>query len=410
MINTWQHKTWGEVVELKYGKAIRGYKDLDSGFRVFGSNGPIGYAEEPLFKGPGVILGRKGAYRGVEYSASDFSVIDTAYSVEPIVEMNMRWLYYAIQYYGLGEIDDGSPIPSTTRAAVYVRELYLPSIEEQKLIAKVLGEIDDKIVLSQLMNETLEVTAQAIFKDWFVDFGPVKRKLSGETDAVKILGGLITDPDRAASIATLFPDSLRDDGLPSGFGIEPLGNKLTIKRGGSPRPIKDFMSPSGWPWVKIADATAIQEPFLYKTKGFIKPEGLKKTVKLQPGDLILSNSATPGLPKFLMIEACIHDGWLHFPEIHHFTKQYLYLLFKEIRRELVIRGNGSVFTNLKTDILRNYDVVIPPVELIQNFDRIMSGLFSKLQANTEESQTLAETRDYLLPRLMSGEVRVGDSL
>ena len=139
MRSDWRKSTWGDEVTLSYGKALRGYQSGTSGFRVFGSNGPIGWTDKPLANGPGVILGRKGAYRGVHFSESPFFVIDTAYYVEPNSEMDMRWLYYAIQHYKLGEIDDGSPIPSTTRAAVYPRELDVPPIQVQRGIADTLG-------------------------------------------------------------------------------------------------------------------------------------------------------------------------------------------------------------------------------------------------------------------------------
>ena len=91
----------------------------------------------------------------------------------------MRWLYYTIIHHRLGEIDDGSPIPSTTRAAVYVRGLGVPPIDEQVAIAAVLGSIDDKIEVLQETNSTLERVARAIFKSWFVDFDPVRAKAEG---------------------------------------------------------------------------------------------------------------------------------------------------------------------------------------------------------------------------------------
>ncbi|HEX7011951.1 MAG TPA: restriction endonuclease subunit S, partial [Steroidobacteraceae bacterium] len=88
-----------------------------------------------------MILGRKGAYRGVEYSKNPFYVIDTAYYVVPKKELDIRWIYYAFKHYKLGEIDDGSPIPSTTRAAVSVVEVDVPPIEEQRAIAHILGTL-----------------------------------------------------------------------------------------------------------------------------------------------------------------------------------------------------------------------------------------------------------------------------
>src|SRR5262245_4161833 len=138
MAGEWRGSTWGEEITLEYGKALRGYDARKGPYRVFGPNRPIGWATEPLAKGPGVSRGRKGAYRGVQFSRDPFFVIDTAYYVVPKSELDMRWLYYAIQHYKLGEIDDGSPIPSTTRAAVYMLELDVPPPNEQRAIAHIL--------------------------------------------------------------------------------------------------------------------------------------------------------------------------------------------------------------------------------------------------------------------------------
>lgn len=236
-MNSWRPSTWGDEISLEYGKAIRGYESARGSVRVFGSNGPIGWTEKPLAKGPGVILGRKGAYRGVQYSEDEFFVIDTAYYVVPKTDLDMRWLYYAIQYHKLGEIDDGSPIPSTTRAAVYVRELDVPPKDVQKEIARVLGAIDDKIDLNRRINQTLEAMAQAIFKSWFVDFDPVKAKIvaieqgqdllraamraiSGKTDAE--LDQMPREHhDQLAATAALFPDEMQESEL----GEIPMGWK-----------------------------------------------------------------------------------------------------------------------------------------------------------------------------------------
>lgn len=164
MAPEWRASTWGQEISLEYGKALRGHEEAHGQYRVFGSNGPIGWTTEPLAQGPGVVLGRKGAYRGVQYSSMPFFVIDTAYYVVPKTNLDMRWLYYAIKHYKLGEIDDGSPIPSTTRAAVYVRDLDVPPSNEQRAIAHILGTLDDKIELNRRMNETLEAMARALFK------------------------------------------------------------------------------------------------------------------------------------------------------------------------------------------------------------------------------------------------------
>ncbi|MGR5194905.1 restriction endonuclease subunit S [Vibrio rotiferianus] len=304
-------------------------------------------------------------------------------------------------------------------------EVRIPALSEQKNTVKILKALNEKIVLNTQINQTLEQMAQTLFKSWFVDFDPV---IDNAQDAISS-GKKVDIPEvfearverRKAvresadfkplpdDVRQLFPREFEENELgviPVGWEAKPLGEFLTIKRGGSPRPIKDFVVPEGYPWTKIADATANDNPFIFKTKEFIREEGLRKTVYLKKGTLILSNSATPGLPRFLDLDACIHDGWLHFPEKKHFTDSYLYQLFLHIRKLLVAQGNGSVFTNLKTDILRNHVVLVPPKELVDLYEQQSSTLLEAVKAKSIESNQLALLRDTLLPKLISGELRL----
>ncbi|MEZ8013714.1 restriction endonuclease subunit S [Vibrio sp. FF112] len=292
--------------------------------------------------------------------------------------------------------DTGSTIPLINLGVLRALPIPVAPLDAQVKIRKILESFDKKIEVNQKTNKTLEQMAQAIFKSWFVDFDPVKAKMNGE------------QPEGMdAATASLFPEKLVESELgliPEGWEAKPLGDFLTIKRGGSPRPIKDFIVPDGYPWTKIADATANDNPYIFKTKEFIKEEGLKKTVYLKKGTLILSNSATPGLPRFLDLDACIHDGWLHFPEKKHFTDSYLYQLFLHLRKHLISQGNGSVFTNLKTDILRNQMVLVPPKDLVDIYEMHAGKFLETVKAKSVESNQLAKLRDTLLPKLLSGEI------
>lgn len=243
--------------------------------------------------------------------------------------------------------------------------------EVQKNIASILGTLDDKIEENERINNNLEQQAQALFKSWFVDFEPF------------------------------------DGQIPDAWESGVLGDFVEIKRGGSPRPIQNYLSDSGLHWLKISDATSISSPFINEIKEYIIEEGLKKTVFLKAGNLVLSNSATPGLPKILDIDTCIHDGWLYFPS-SKLSNEYLYLYFKYIRNNLVALGNGSVFTNLKTDILKNYPTNLPSADVLNEFDGIIKPIFSMILSNTRETKRLIEIRDTLLPKLMSGELDVSD--
>lgn len=250
-------------------------------------------------------------------------------------------------------------------------ELPFPDIEIQKNIASILKVLDDKICLNNKINKNLEQQAEALFKAWFLDYIPW------------------------------------NGNVPSSWIDGKLGDFTDIKRGGSPRPIQKYLSNSGLRWLKISDVTSLQTPFVIDIKDHIIEDGLKKTVLLKEGSLVLSNSATPGIPKILDVDSCIHDGWLYFPQ-SKFSREYLYLYFKYIRQQLVNLSNGSVFNNLKTDILKNYPTILPDKETLQRFDSIVNPIFLEIQNRTRESHQLVDIRDALLPKLMSGELDVSD--
>jgi len=161
-----------------------------------------------------------------------------------------------------------------------------------------------------------------------------------------------------------------------------------ITRGASPRPIKDFISNEGMPWVKIADATSAESRFIEQTKERIKLEGVEKSKSVFPGDLILSNSATPGLPMFMKIEACIHDGWMLLRNFRGLNKRFAYWLLLHERKSLVMHGNGSVFVNLKTDILKDHEVVIPDEAEQERIADILDSIAEKIELNRQIKQTL----------------------
>ena len=286
------------------------------------------------------------------------------------------YLYYLICSPAVREPAIKSMVGSSGRQRVQTDvvknlEICVPSLHEQQKIGSLLRSIDDRIELNRRINNNLEQQATALFESWFVNHEPW-------------------------------------DGIqPSGWTNAPLGSFVEIKRGGSPRPIQDYLSDSGLRWLKISDVTSLSSPFVFEVKEHIKEEGLRKTVFLHAGELVLSNSATPGIPKILDVDTCIHDGWLYFPK-SELSKYYLYLFFKHIRKELVSLGNGSVFTNLKTDILKAFPVTKADKTTLKEFDALVAPLFDAMLNAVRENFKLAALRDFLLPKLMSGELDVSD--
>lgn len=318
------------------------------------------------------IVGTIGLIAKIDKELNNASLTENCVKLVNLQNIDASYLYYFLtSNLGQNEINKNTVGAVQKKLPIYgVQNLIIrhPLPPEQKSIAAILTSFDDKIELLQAQNKTLEETAQTIFKEWFGKYQ---------------IG----------------------DELPEGWKVGAIGDILEIKRGSSPRPIQDYLSDNGYRWLKISDATATACPFIFDIKEHIKPEGLKNTVLKKAGDIVLSNSATPGMPKILAIDTCIHDGWMHFPS-SKVSNEYLYLLFISIRPNLVQQGSGSVFTNLKTDILREYAIVIPPENVFVDFDKLIKPLFDKILVNASQIQTLTQTRDELLPKLMSGDIRV----
>ena len=327
------------------------------------------FLKKSKLEGGEIIISNVGAYAGTVFLAPKLyrpMTLGPNSIMMNFISGNMFYYYWLKSPMGkflLDGIISGSAQPKFNKTTFRQMQVPVPPLSEQNSIASILSSLDDKIDLLHRQNATLEKMAETLFRQWFIE-------------------------------------EAKED-----WDVKPLGSLVTVKRGSSPRPIQDYLSDTGLRWLKISDATKENSPYIFEIKEYIKIEGLNKTTHLKAGTLVLSNSATPGIPKILLVDSCIHDGWLHFPK-SHFSNEFLYLLFKKIRPELLQQGNGSIFTNLKTDILKEYRIPIPDKESLLFFDNKVKQVFEKILNNTTQIRTLTALRDVLLPKLMSGEVRV----
>ena len=271
-------------------------------------------------------------------------------------------------------------------------DIIVPPLSEQKKIASVLSALDDKIALNKKMNQKLEAMAKRLYDYWFVQYNfPDKNG-----HPYKTTGGPMT-----------YNPTLKRE-IPAGWEVVQFQDLCTVKRGASPRPIDDFMDESkqGMPWVKISDATSCESPFLIQIKEFIIREGVSKSVQVKPATLIVSNSASPGIPKFIQIDACVHDGWLVILDYKEPYKYYLYYTIQILRYNLLNMANGSIFKNLKTDYLKEYNCVNPPKEVLNAFHNEIKKYMDLILHIEKETIKLTALRDKLLPLLMNGQVVV----
>jgi len=401
----WRDSTWGEEITLEYGKALRDYSEAAGAVRVYGTNGPIGWTDTPLAQGPGVILGRKGAYRGVHFSPDPFFVIDTAYYVVPKAELDMRWLYYAIIHYQLGQIDDGSPIPSTTRAAVYPRAIAVPRLGEQRSIAAVLGSLDDKIEQNRRTARALERLARAIFRAWFVDFEPVKAKAEGATSFPSMPQEVFD------ALPTRFVDS--DIGpVPEGWAVKAIGDVVTAKGGGTP----STKSPEFWDggehcWATPRDMSRLSHPILLDTVRRITDAGVNSISSgvLPVGTVLMSSRAPVGYLAISGVPTAINQGFIAMvcdgPLPPTYVLNWAFTSMETIKSH----ASGTTFAEISKKNFRPLPVVVPTTDVIVAYRRSADPLFDLLTAWVKESTRLAAMRDYLLPKLLSGQVRVGEA-
>ena len=398
MAGEWRSSIWGDEISLKYGKALRDYDIAHGKFRVYGSNGPIGWTACPLAPGPGVILGRKGAYRGVEYSPDPFFVIDTAYYVVPKTELDMRWLYYAIKHYKLGEIDDGSPIPSTTRAAVYVQDLEVPPINEQRAIAHILGTLDDKIQLNRRMNETLEAMARALFKSWFVDFEPVRAKMEGRWRKGESLPGL------PAHLYDLFPDSFEESELgeiPRGWQVQGLDEIANFLNGLALQKYPPGDGPT-LPVIKIAQLRKGGTDSADRCTAAIPAEFV-----INDGDILFSWSGSLECILWAGDRGALNQHLFKVTSTR-FPKWFYYLWVHEHLASFrhTAAGKATTMGHIQRHHLSDAKVVVPESIVLGAANKMITPTIEQIIQRRVESRALTTLRDTMLPKFVYGQLRV----
>lgn len=267
----------------------------------------------------------------------------------------------------------------------------LPDLQTQTYIGNLASSIDKKIENNNKIIEELLDMAKTIYDYWFLQF----EFPNEEGKPYKSSGGRM-----------VWCNELKRE-IPENWRCVQFQEVCQVRRGASPRPIDEFMDEThkGMPWIKISDATSSDSPFLTRIKEHIIMSGVPKSVHVVPGTLIVSNSATPGIPKFVQLDACVHDGWLVVDDYKDFYKYYLYFVVKMVRSGLLNIASGSIFKNLKTDYLKEYLCVNPDERTLYKFNEAISMIMDKLLQAQNENQELNEMRNDLLQILLSGQIK-----
>jgi len=299
---------------------------------------------------------------------------------------------------------DGTRMPRAQWECVSRIEKPIPPIQEQQAIACILGALDDKIELNRQMCKTLEDTAQAIFKSWFVDFDPVHAKAAGKQPK-----GMNSE------IAALFPDSFEDTdqgSIPKGWSIRSIGEMVKVYGGGTPSTRElNYWIDGIHPFCTPKDMAALPEPILLSTERKISDYGLAKisSGQLPIGTVLLSSRAPIGYLAISRIPVSINQGIIamvcdfRFPNIYalHWTKTNLGMI--------VSQANGSTFLEISKNNFRLIKAIVPTVEVLNSFMGLVEPLYLGIESLLLENELLNAMRDELLPKLISGNLRIRDA-
>ncbi|MBZ4690939.1 MAG: restriction endonuclease subunit [Cereibacter sp.] len=316
-------------------------------------------------------------------------------------DLDYRYLKYAllVEQASLRRFSYGS-----THQTIYYPELKAfhicaPSRAEQARIADVLQMLDDKIELNRKTAATLEEMARALYRSWFVDFDPVHARAEGRAPA-----------PMDSVTAALFPDSIGEDGLPVGWETSTIGAVAEVV-GGSTPPTKEerFWIGGEHAWATPKDLSNLGQAFLFETERKVTPDGLAKiTSRLSPpGTLLLSSRAPIGYLALATMPVAVNQGFIAIRETASISGIEAYFWCAENMDLIHASANGSTFQEISKQNFRPLAYTLAPAPVRDAFN-VDAGLwFARMRELMAENRTLATLRDSLLPRLMSGELRVG---
>ena len=279
-------------------------------------------------------------------------------------------------------------------------ELPIPPLRVQHRTGALLDALDDKIELNRRMNETLEAMARALFKSWFVDFEPVRAKIEGRDTGL---------PDH---VAELFPSRFHDEGLPAGWRLSQIGREVRIVGGATPRTTEPaFWDGGEHHWATPKDLSRLPSPVLLNTDRKITDAGVDKISSglLPVGTVLMSSRAPIGYLAIAGVPTAVNQGFMAM--ICTGLLPNIFVLFWCEQQLGYIKGvsGGSTFAEISKQVFRAVPVVIPPAEILLAYSSVVGPIFDRLVANSREAISLARTRDLLLPKLISGVLRVPDS-
>ena len=391
----WKEYRLGEVVNILDYKRIplssAERKTREGGFPYYGAQGIIDYIDDYIFDGTYLLIAEDGENLKskkqdiAQLAHGKYWVNNHAHIVESNGICDIRYLCYILNNIDLSGYITGSAQPKLNQANLSAISIILPSLNLQEQIADFISMFDNKIELNRRINDNLEQQAQALFKSWFVDFEPFKEGKFVDSEL-----GIIPESWRVCSAETIF--------------------KINIGKT-PPRKEQQWFSNinnGNVKWISISDLGS-NEIFIEDSKEYLTKEAISKfNIIVVPEDTILvSFKLTVGRVGISNCELTTNEAVARFYLPKSYFREYTYLSLKNYNYAR-LGSTSSIATAVNSKIIKNMKLLIPPVTIISEFSKRINPLFNAIRIYENEIRNLSKIRNTLLPKLMSGELKIND--
>ncbi len=344
------------------------------------------YHSEFKVKPPGVVTGRSGSLGAVQYIKRPFWPLNTTLWVKDFKGNDPKFVYYLLKTLGLDQYNSGAGVPTLNRNHLDEIIISIPTVATQRILTSILSTYDDLIENNLRRSKILEKMAQNLYREWFVKF-----RFPGHENV-------------------RFVDSELGR-IPEGWEVDTVDNTFTILGGGTPSKKKsEFWDDGSVNWYTPTDLTSSDHMFMIQSSKNITELGLKKSsAKLfPPFSVMMTSRATLGVISINTTEACTNQGFITCIPNERYPLNFLYNWLKENVDYFISLGTGATFKEITKGVFKTIKLIVPEVTVTKKFEKIIEPIVHEILILQRKNQNLRQTRDLLLPKLISGEIDVSE--
>ncbi|EPS8351645.1 restriction endonuclease subunit S [Escherichia coli] len=428
----------GDFIDFRNGKSSPD-RTPEGEFDVFGSNGVIGRCAEKNTSEFSLIIGRVGSYCGSVYQSKKACwVTDNAIIGALRNKDESNFWYFLLTRLDINAMSSGSGQPLINQKILNNIQVRVPLSSTTRIdIGNYLSLFNEKVKVNDEINQTLEQMAQALFKSWFVNFEPVKAKMAvleaggSQEDAtlaaMTAISGKNADalavferehPEQYAELkatAELFPLAMQDSELgeiPEGWTLSEIGAQIDIAGGATPSTkTPDFWDNGDIHWTTPKDLSNVKDKILLHTERKITKAGLGKISSgLLPVNTVLMSSRAPvGYLAIAKVPVAINQGYIAMKCNKELSPEFVLQWCSANMPEIISRASGTTFAEISKKNFNPIPLVKPPLELVKNYTKQVSAIYSLIENTMRENNSLTQLRDTLLPKLLSGEITLPEA-